>query len=271
MGTAPFSYSRSGSGSCVLVPFFIRALIALFLACPAAWAQLNPSFYDNVCPQALPTIRRAVFRAVADEPRMGASLLRLHFHDCFVNLGGSSYEVQVGRRDARTASRDAANNNIPSPTFNLSNLVSSFQAQGLSTKDLVVLSGAHTVGAARCRLFRNRIYNETSTIDASFATAQRQQCPVTGGDDNLSPLDSSTGASFDTAYYEGLLQNRGLLHSDQELFKGDGGESDERVKFYTQNPASFGQDFGVSMLRMGNIKPLTGEQGEIRNNCRKVN
>ncbi|KAK7842610.1 cationic peroxidase 1 [Quercus suber] len=48
-------------------------------------AQLTADFYQNVCPGALPTIRSVVRRAIRREPRMGASLLRLHFHDCFVN------------------------------------------------------------------------------------------------------------------------------------------------------------------------------------------
>ena len=47
---------------------------------------LSTKYYDRVCPQALPTIKRVVEDAVAQERRMGASLLRLHFHDCFVNV-----------------------------------------------------------------------------------------------------------------------------------------------------------------------------------------
>uniref|UniRef100_M1BV70 peroxidase n=1 Tax=Solanum tuberosum TaxID=4113 RepID=M1BV70_SOLTU len=47
--------------------------------------SLSPSFYNHVCPQALPAIKRVVEDAVRKERRMGASLLRLHFHDCFVN------------------------------------------------------------------------------------------------------------------------------------------------------------------------------------------
>ena len=47
---------------------------------------LTPYFYDSVCPQALPTIKRVVEAAIQREQRMGASLLRLHFHDCFVNV-----------------------------------------------------------------------------------------------------------------------------------------------------------------------------------------
>jgi peroxidase len=48
-------------------------------------AQLSSTFYDTSCPKALSTIKTAVDAAVKKEARMGASLLRLHFHDCFVN------------------------------------------------------------------------------------------------------------------------------------------------------------------------------------------
>ncbi|RZC82520.1 hypothetical protein C5167_045301 [Papaver somniferum] len=46
-------------------------------------AQLSSTFYATSCPNLLPTIQAAVVNAVSNEPRMGASLLRLHFHDCF--------------------------------------------------------------------------------------------------------------------------------------------------------------------------------------------
>lgn len=63
---------------------FISAIIL-----PAALhvqGQLTPNFYDEVCPQALPTIQVIVETAVTFQPRIGASLVRLHFHDCFVNV-----------------------------------------------------------------------------------------------------------------------------------------------------------------------------------------
>jgi peroxidase len=50
-----------------------------------ASGQLSSTFYDTSCPNALSTIQSAVAAAVSSEPRMGASLLRLHFHDCFVD------------------------------------------------------------------------------------------------------------------------------------------------------------------------------------------
>ena len=58
-----------------------------------------------------------------------------------MQLGGPSWDVKLGRRDAKTTSRAAANNGIPQPTFNLNRLISRFSALGLSTKDLVALSG----------------------------------------------------------------------------------------------------------------------------------
>ncbi|KAK9940945.1 hypothetical protein M0R45_017577 [Rubus argutus] len=297
-------------------------------------AQLTAGFYDEVCPQALPAIREIVQQAITNEPRMGASLLRLHFHDCFVNgcdgsvllddtssftgektaapnansirgfevidqikaavdnacygsvvscadilavaardsvniLGGPSYNVLLGRRDARTASINDANRDIPAPFFSFSQLLSSFQSHGLDLKDLVVLSAAHTIGLARCGTFKDRIYNDTN-INAEFAASAKQNCPPSGGDNNLEPLDATT-TRFDTVYFCSLLESKGLLHSDQELFKGDGSESDYLVQHYNQNPSEFWSDFSTSMIKMGNINPLTGNAGEVRLNCRKIN
>ena len=66
----------------------LSVLVILCLAASAS-AQLSPTFYSRSCPRALATIKAAVTAAVAQEPRMGASLLRLHFHDCFVQASPS--------------------------------------------------------------------------------------------------------------------------------------------------------------------------------------
>ncbi|XP_061344905.1 cationic peroxidase 1-like isoform X1 [Gastrolobium bilobum] len=308
--------------------------VVFVFACLAttAFSQLSPNYYDYSCPKALSTIRSVVDAAVQKERRMGASLLRLHFHDCFVNgcdgsilldptstidseknanpnfqsargfevvdeikqavdeacgkpvvscadilavtardsvvaLGGPTWDVQLGRRDSTTASRDAANAEIPAPFFNLSQLISNFQNHGLDEKDLVVLAGGHTIGFARCVSFRDHIYND-SDINPYYAQQLKYICPKNGGDSNLSPLDP-TPARFDVAYYSDLVQKKGLLHSDQELYNG--GSTDALVKQYSYDTTSFYKDFANSMIKMGNIQPLTGNQGEIRVNCRKLN
>jgi len=68
------------------------ALLLLCLAAVAS-AQLSSTFYDTSCPNALSTIKSGVDAAVAQEARMGASLLRLHFHDCFVQASAPSYPI----------------------------------------------------------------------------------------------------------------------------------------------------------------------------------
>ncbi|KAF8397012.1 hypothetical protein HHK36_018650 [Tetracentron sinense] len=50
-----------------------------------AHGKLSPNHYLSTCPKALFIINSAVIAAIKKETRIGASLLRLHFHDCFVN------------------------------------------------------------------------------------------------------------------------------------------------------------------------------------------
>jgi peroxidase len=311
-------------------------LMVLFLAVIAggASAQLSAGHYAYTCPGVFDAVRSAVRPAVARERRLGASVLRLFFHDCFVQgcdaslllddapgfrgektaapnkdsvrgfevvdaakaavekacpgvvscadvlavaardsvvlLGGPSWEVKVGRRDSTTASFDGANNDIPPPTSGLANLTALFAAQGLSQKDMVALSGGHTIGLARCTNFRDHIYNDTN-IDAGFARSRRSSCPAaTGsGDNNLAPLDLQTPAAFENGYSKNLVGKRGLLHSDQELFNG--GAADALVREYAGSQSAFFKDFVEGMIKMGDIKPLTGSNGQIRKNCRRIN
>ncbi|KAI3916446.1 hypothetical protein MKW92_005903 [Papaver armeniacum] len=318
------------ASSCkVLIILFI---VIMFIG--SCNAQLSTNYYSKSCKHIFSTVKSVVSAAISKERRMGASLLRLHFHDCFVNgcdgsillddtsnftgeqnanpnqnsvrgfnviddikaaveklcpgvvscadiltmaaresvvlLGGPRWKVPLGRRDARTASQSAANNNIPPPTSSLANLIASYKAQGLSKEDMVALSGAHTIGLARCTSFRTRIYNETN-IDSSFAAQKQSKCPRTSGsgDNNLAPLDFQTPNSFDNNYFKNLVSKKGLLHSDQQLFNG--GSTDSQVLRYTKNPNLFNADFVKAMIKMGNIKPLTGSKGEIRKKCGRVN
>ncbi|KAM0842304.1 hypothetical protein ACQ4PT_058438 [Festuca glaucescens] len=173
-----------------------------------------------------------------------------------------------GTQRRRASTR--ANNDIPPPTSGLANLTSLFAAKGLSQKDMVALSGAHTIGLARCTNFRGHIYNDTD-IDAGFARSRQSNCPRTtgSGDNNLAPLDLQTPTVFENAYYKNLVQKRALLHSDQELFNG--GAADAQVRSYVSSQEAFFKDFVVGMIKMGDVAPLTGLNGQIRKNCRRIN
>ncbi|XP_006664870.2 peroxidase 4-like [Oryza brachyantha] len=312
----------------------VMVVLVLVALAGGSSAQLSASFYSYSCPGVLDVVKGGMQSAIAQEKRIGASIVRLFFHDCFVQgcdaslllddtpsfqgektatpnngsvrgfevidaiksaveticpavvscadilaiaardsvaiLGGPSWDVKLGRRDSRTASFSGANNNIPPPTSGLANLTSFFAAQGLSQTDMVALSGSHTIGQARCTNFRAHIYNETN-IDGGFAMMRQSGCPSTSGsgDSNLAPLDFQTPTVFENNYYKNLVVQKGLLHSDQELFNG--GATDSLVQTYISSQSTFFADFVTGMIKMGDISPLTGSNGEIRTNCRRVN
>lgn len=131
-----------------------------------------------------------------------------------------------------------------------------------------VNAGSHTIGQARCTTFRARIYNEAN-IDPVYANNTRRNCPQTGGDNTLSPLDVVTPVAFNNDYFRNLVALRGLLHSDQQLFNN--GSTDAQVRTYSTNSASFFNDFASAMVTMSNLSPLTGTNGQIRRNCRRTN
>ncbi|GLJ14592.1 hypothetical protein SUGI_0236290 [Cryptomeria japonica] len=199
-----------------------------------------------------------------------ADLVALAARDSVVALGGPTWRVMLGRRDSTNASLSTANTQLPPSSSNLTSLISFFSAKGLSPKDLVALSGAHTIGKAQCKTYRARIYNDTN-IDPSFAASIKAVCPSTRGigDFNLSRLDLQTPFVFDNSYYKNLIAKKGLFHSDQELFNGV--FTDSQVITYSTNQTQFFVDFANAMMKMGKINPLTGRNGQIRKNCRKPN
>ncbi|KAJ4716374.1 Peroxidase [Melia azedarach] len=333
MGHIPFSVSA--------IPFLFTLLLFLFpLVSSFPYGQFDNNYYDRSCPYWQMIVRNGVLAAFKNDNRIAASLLRLHFHDCFINgcdasillddtddfkgeknalpnrnsvrgyevidsikadvekacpltiscadilalaareavflSGGPYWPVQLGRRDGLTASETAANTELPSPLEPLDNITAKFLAKGLDIKDVVVLSGAHTIGFAQCFTFKNRLFNFKGSgqpdpgLDSSALRSLQQTCPnQDASNSNLAPLDSASIYRFDNGYYTNLVKNTGLLDSDQALM-GDPTTS-AIVKSYSMYPYLFSNDFAASMVKLSNIGILTGNDGQIRKSCRSVN
>ncbi|KHN36076.1 Peroxidase 72 [Glycine soja] len=205
-----------------------------------------------------------------------ADILALAARDSTVLTGGPSWGVPLGRRDSLGASISGSNNNIPAPNNTFQTILTKFKLKGLDIVDLVALSGSHTIGNSRCTSFRQRLYNQTGngkadfTLDQVYAAELRTRCPRSGGDQNLFVLDFVTPIKFDNFYYKNLLANKGLLSSDEILLTKNKVSAD-LVKQYAENNDIFFEQFAKSMVKMGNITPLTGSRGEIRKNCRRIN
>lgn len=65
--------------------FFVALSILSLLACFTN-AQLSTNFYDKTCPNLQTIVKKAMQQAINGEARLGASILRLFFHDCFMNV-----------------------------------------------------------------------------------------------------------------------------------------------------------------------------------------
>ncbi|KAI3816468.1 hypothetical protein L1987_16166 [Smallanthus sonchifolius] len=303
---------------------------------------LSLDYYRSSCPNAEAIVRKEMECAVYSDLRNAAFILRLHFHDCFVQVcssekglrwigiarryvtlqgekkaptnlnalkgfeiidriknklesecpntyaardatvlvGGPYWDVPAGRKDSKTASFSQVESNVPGANDSLLSIIAKFMYQSLSVTDMVALSGAHTIGMARCTNYRARIYGDyqttstTSPIVKSNLKTLKSTCPAAGGgDDNEAAMDYVTPNLFDNTYYHILLRGEGLLNSDQELYSSIlGVETRKLVKKYAEDPIAFFEQFSESMVKLGNItNPETYVDSEVRKNCRFVN
>ena len=60
-----------------------------------AGSALSSAFYDASCPGAHDVVRRVIQDARVSDPRIPASLIRLHFHDCFVNVSTNAASARA--------------------------------------------------------------------------------------------------------------------------------------------------------------------------------
>lgn len=295
-------------------------------------AQLSATFYDTTCPNVSSVARGIIQQAQQSDVRIGAKLLRLHFHDCMVNGcdaslllddadgidsekdeapnttvdgyavlddiktalenvcpgvvscadivavaaqisvsldGGPSnpWEVQFGRRDSTTAN-SAGTTAIPGPFDTFDQIRKKFSDVGLGSTDMVALSGAHTIGKARCATFNQRFDPPDSTLDPTYREELIQACSTP---QTLVDFDPTTPNEFDNNYYINLQNNKGLLTTDQFLFSTNGSDTIPIVNQFASSQSDFFDNFGQSMVKIGNISPLTGNNGQIRSDCKRVN
>jgi hypothetical protein len=65
----------------------VLALVLFVVVAPTANGDdLSARYYDKTCPNMKGVVRSVMAQKVAGEPRMAPAILRLFFHDCFVNV-----------------------------------------------------------------------------------------------------------------------------------------------------------------------------------------
>ncbi|KAJ8441716.1 hypothetical protein Cgig2_019103 [Carnegiea gigantea] len=302
--------------------------------------SLTKNFYKKVCPRAERLIRDITWKKTQADPALGAKLIRLQFHDCFLRgcdasvlldtVGNTTaekdagpnrsllgfdvideiktqveklcpntvscadilaltardsvsfqykkdlWDVYTGRRDGVVSLASEVNSNIPPPSSNFTSLKQLFASKGLNDVDLVVLSGAHTLGVAHCGAFSRRLFNFTGegdvdpSLDPTYAAALRAKCPNPPNPSTTVEMDPQSSLSFDNHYYNILRQKEGLFVSDAALLT-DASSAKLVEHLATKKDHTFFAYFAKSMKKMAAIGVLTGEAGQIRKQCRVVN
>ena len=180
--------------------------------------------------------------------------------------------MPAGRLDGTFSNASEPLKFLVPPASNLSALVSSFAVKGMSAEDLVILSGAHTVGRSHCSSFvPDRLAGAPSDIDASFANLLRRRCPAnpTPGNDPTVNQDLVTPNALDNQYYKNVLAHKVLFTSDAALLT-----TPATAKMVLDNaniPGWWEGKFKKAFVKMSQIEVKTGKQGEVRRNCRVVN
>ncbi|XP_022933116.1 peroxidase 47 [Cucurbita moschata] len=289
---------------------------------------LSMGYYLMSCPFVDPIVKNTVNRALQNDPTLAASLIRMHFHDCFVEgcdgsvlidstrdnraekdspaneslrgyeviddikeqlenqcpgvvscadivamaardavfwAGGPFYDIPKGRKDG-TRSRIEDTANLPSPFFNASQLINTFARRGFTAQQMVALSGAHTLGVARCVSFKDRLDGTDTLLSPNFGRTLSRTC--SNGDNAIQTFDA-TADSFDNVYYNALSRGAGVLFSDQTLFASP--RTRGIVNAYAMNQALFFLDFQQAIIKMGMLDVKEGRWGQVRRNCRRVN
>lgn len=174
--------------------------------------------------------------------------------------------------DSLTASQEDSNDIMPSPRANASFLIDLFARYNLSIRDLVALSGSHSIGQARCFSIMFRLYNQSGTgkpdpaINPGFRDELYELCPR-GCDENVTGDLDSTPRTFDNQYFKDLVAGRGFLNSDQTLFTSP--QTRAYVRKFSRDQDEFFRAFIEGMIKMGDL--VSDRPGEIRRNCRVVN
>ncbi|PWZ38110.1 Peroxidase 2 [Zea mays] len=301
---------------------------------PPSGAGLTVGYYKN-CPGAEGIVRKAVEKAMENGNRgIGAGLIRIFFHDCFVrgcdasvllrNTSGSSdqtemfglpninslrgfqviddakaelekacprtvscadivafaardatrnlsygaidFQMPAGRLDGRVSLKEEAEKNLPGPLDSLDDLQKSFAAQGLGFNDMVTLSGAHSIGVARCRFFTNRLPPNPSDMDRDLARSLKATCDQNGLDSKV-VQDPVTPVALDNQYYKNVHNGKVLFTSDAALNSTD--DARKVVDGFANNAVDWYRAFADAMVKMGNIRDRTinRPKPEIREKC----
>lgn len=136
------------------------------------------------------------------------------------------------------------------------------------------------MGFCHCSLITDRLYNFNGTggsdpaMGAGLLSTLRDRCPPQNETthDAIVPMNLVAPLGpfgLDNSFFPTVLAGRAVLQIDQELTSS--GMARRIAAIFAARPRNFRKQFARSMVKLGSVNVLTGEQGEVRLNCRRVN
>ncbi|XVF16912.1 hypothetical protein REPUB_Repub10bG0071800 [Reevesia pubescens] len=263
---------------------------------------LRMEYYIMSCPFAESIVKNTVNRALQDDPTLAAALVRMHFHDCFVE--GCDGSVLIDSTKDNTAEKDSPGNLslrgyevIDDVKEQLEEqcpgIVSCADIVAMAARDAIFWVGGpvYDIPKGRKDGRRSKIQDTINLPFPSFNTSElitafgrrgfsaQEMVALSGfaktlskacsaGDNAEQPFDI-TPNTFDNFYFNALIRKNGVLFSDQVLYTTP--RTRAIVNGYAMNQAMFFFDFQQAMVKMGTIDVKEGSKGEVRENCRKIN
>ncbi|KAK4493529.1 hypothetical protein RD792_018138 [Penstemon davidsonii] len=296
---------------------------------------LRVGYYQKTCPQAENIVKEAMEDILNKNVKIGPSIVRLFFHDCFVtgcdasllldktpsgepvekeavqnglnvkgyaeiqeiktrleaacpgivscadvlafanrealnHTGVPRFDVVSGRRDRPVSLAKNVEANVPLPETPIQQIIQVFAKKGMNLEDLVLLIGAHSIGEAQCRNVADRFGNEEKRKEINPRYLDKLHVHIQCVDPNQTlPFDRLSHHHMDAAFYKQLLASETLLESDHNLMKEP--NANALMKKYADDQDGWLAKFTQSIIKLGNIEVLTGDQGEIRKQCNAFN
>jgi len=332
------------------------AVQAALLAVPMAQAKgLQVGYYNKKCRGGVDVegvIMEHIKRAIRKNPRVGAALVRLVFHDCFVrgcdgsvlldksaqnphpekeapaNIGLAAfdvleeikadlerkcpgvvscsdilvyaardatkilsrghidYKVPAGRLDGLVSSASEAQAELPDSTFTAQQLIDNFARKNFDAEEMVILSGAHSIGIAHCSSFTGRLAAPSGQINRDYRNLLSYKCHQSANPavvNNVRDEDYKTVARFmpgfksrvrkirdlfDNSYYHNNRARIVSFNSDWQLMTHK--DTVEHVHEYADNATLWNEDFAESMVKLSKLPMPPGSKGGIRKKCSMV-
>ncbi|CAM0878895.1 unnamed protein product [Alopecurus aequalis] len=323
---------------------------AVLLAAPSAEATgLQVGYYNTKCKGVENVVKWHIIRAIKKNHRVGAQLIRLVFHDCFVrgcdgsvlldksaqnphpekeapaNIGLAAfdlleeikdvverrcpgvvscsdilvfaardaavilsngkidYKVPAGRLDGLVSSSYEAQNELPDSNSDAKTLIENFARKNFDTEEMVILSGAHSIGHAHCSSFTGRLTAPSDQINPSYRNMLNYRCHQSANPavvNNIRDEDYETIARYkpdfssrvrktpdllDNTYYHNNLARIVSFHSDFTLLTHN--DTLPHVHEYADNATLWNEDFGDSMVKLSKLSMPAGSKGGIRKKC----